>query len=505
MIKNLLHIFKKPKRNPVESLVALQRAEVYYLPIAKSGSTFVRGLFHYLDNDGERLTSKEIHKWVSLSPRANAKDEAKIRDNRQAFTVIREPVDRFLSLYFDKVYGEDSKIIPKVIAHLSTLGMDFSADLSLEGHQENCRILIDWLGQNLAKETAFPVNAHWRRQAIRLNYAKDLNLEILTLDGARWQLQLLLKDVIPGIEQAIDSVISRNRIPRPFSQTELLDTTTEEKIRKMYSADTKAYNAASLKWRPLEPKVAVRPARTIRVMTAGAHPLYSVSMPKVGCTYLKNLFFLLEHGEVYENPLHIHATGEGGDITVSARAITNDVLDDGVGFIVVRDPVARFFSLYFDKVYRSGPRSFDWIAKKLAKNRGYVGGPDISLEQHQINCEALLGFLRYQFTNTPVKDLNPHWRPQIETVKYVAGFDMKPLLLERLDEQLMQISGDKVAGLSDAMAKASLRNTSAKPFTNADIMTPTIARKISGLYREDQALYERVKSGWDQTGQPPKL
>ncbi|MHA1127541.1 MAG: sulfotransferase family 2 domain-containing protein [Alphaproteobacteria bacterium] len=236
-------------------------------------------------------------------------------------------------------------------------------------------------------------------------------------------------------------------------------------------------------------------------MTAGILPFYCVTTPKVGCTYLKNLFHFLEHQKVHHDPLRIHDKSE---ISVNREMIDAQSLAQGTSFFVVRDPVDRFFSFYFEKVYNTGPQSFPWIARRLTERRDYVGDQDIFLEQHRINCIALLGFLKYHFNKDTVEKTNAHWRPQIETAKKVAGFGLKPLLLEKLDTQLLQIADGRIVGLADAMA-ISARNTSDRLFTNAEILTPEIADRISALYASDQALYERVKSGWDQTGQPPKL
>lgn len=82
---------------------------------------------------------------------------------------------------------------------------------------------------------------------------------------------------------------------------------------------------------------------------------------------------------------------------------------------------------------------------------------------------------------------------------------MRPLLLEDLDKQLIQIAGGRIKGLEVAMEAVPLRNYSSKPFTLDEILTPETAQRISALYAADQALYERVKMAWRETGQPPIL
>lgn len=503
MIKALLQRFRKPKRRtPAQRMRTLHRAEVYYLPITKCGSTYLKNLFYYLDHMTEHPAGIAIHATPEDLQRAKAGDEETISQSPYAFTVLRNPVDRFLSLYFDKIYGDGPQNFEDVRRHLEReIALDLTPNLNAEAHRHNCHLFIDWLALNLAHKTDQEINSHWRKQSGRLKRVKSLNLQHLTLDGLRWQLPILLGKVIPDIAQAMAVVRADNRTHKPFSADQIMDTELRTKIETLYSADKKNYEAAKNKWQ-LHAGESEQPAKqTLRVMTAGTLPLYCVTTPKVGCTYLKNLFYFLEHQKVHDDPLRIHDKSE------TSVSLTEGGAQDfakGAGFFVVRDPADRFFSLYFEKVYSTGPQSFPWVAKRLTERRDYIAGPGISLEQHRINCLALLGFLKYHFTKDTVEKTNAHWRPQIETAKKVAGFGLKPLLLEKLDEQLLQIADGRIEGLADAMA-ASARNTSDRLFTNAELLTPEISERISALYASDQALYERVKSGWDQTGEPPKL
>lgn len=502
MIKALLQRFRKPKRRtPAQRMLALQRAEVYYLPITKCGSTYLKNLFYYLDHAGEHPAGIAIHATPEDLQRAETGDEAKILQSPYTFAVLRDPVDRFVSLYFDKIYGDGPQNFKDVRRYLECeIDLDLTPNLNLEGHRKNCHRFIDWLALNLAHKTDQEINSHWRKQSGRLKRVKSLNLQHLTLEGLSWQLPMLLGDIIPDISQAMADVRADNRTHKPFKFTEIMDEGLRQKIETLYSADKKNYEAAKAKWqlRMVQPMAG---DQTLCVMTAGALPLYCVTTPKVGCTYLKNLFFYLENGKAHPEPLRIHDDQEPN---ISRAVLGVKELAQGISFFVVRDPVDRFFSLYFEKVYNIGPQSFPWIAKRLVERRDYIAGPDISLEQHRINCIALLGFLKYHFTKDTVAKTNAHWRPQVETAKKVAGFGLTPLLLERLDEQLLQIADGRISGLAEAMA-ISGRNTSDRLFTNAEILTPEIANLISALYASDQALYERVKAGWDQTGQPPKL
>lgn len=503
MFERLKKRFKKPKsfsRTPAQRMVTLKRADVYYLPIAKSGSTYMKNLFYYLDHGHQHKAGDNIHSIDDALRRAKTDDVTKIRQSGYAFAVVRDPVDRFLSYYFDKIYGCGPRCFPHHREYFSRmLGLDLSDNLDAAGHRKNCSLLINWTLENLEFRTDEPINPHWRRQASRIKRTAMLDLELLTLDGLDWQLPLFLRDAVPNIHEAMAAIKARNEVAWPVSRFEVIDAALLKKIEDTYRMDVKIYRKTRQKWQAWTSEDQA-PEGQLRVITAQDIPLYYVATPKVGCTYLKNLFYILEHHAPYSNPTRIHGSG-----AETRRDMRVGEIEKGVGFIVVRAPATRFLSLYFDKVYGTGQQAFPWIAKRLADKRGFDGNEGISLEQHQKNCSALLGFLEYRFSTQTPDQLNPHWRPQVETAKKVASFGLKPLLLEALDTQLPHIAAGRIAGLQRAMTSALQRNTTMRPYSDAEMLTPEIEQRISALYSDDQALYERVKSGWAKTGEPPEL
>lgn len=480
---------KNKSRTPAQRMTTLRGTDVYYLPITKCGSTYLKNVFHYIDNGFER-DGPSIHSSGYLL-RAKTGDEDKIRDSGHAFTVLRNPVDRFVSLYFDKIYGEGTDVFSHLRLKLvDEIGLDLTSDLDVEGHRANCWKFIEWIEKNLAQETDEPVNPHWRRQFARTKRVRKLELVHLTLDGLDWQLPLFLGDVIPDIRVAMAAVKNRNKTSRPISNDILLDVALIEKIESVYAWDKKAYLEAKQHWAPDE----IADGGKLRMISAGDAPLYCIATPKVGCTYLKNLFYILEHRKPYFDPSRIHGSGAGSRIDLDATALSK-----AIGFYVVRDPVERFFSLYFDKVVGDGPQVFPWIAKRLTDKREFDVAAD-SIAAHRINIESFLGYLELRFTNTAVEDLNPHWRPQAATAKKVEGFGLRALLLENLDTQLLEIAEDRVSGLRAAMDKVPVRNVAPRPFSAADILRPDIEAKIEALYGDDRKLYEQVKQEWATDG-----
>ncbi|MEE9455501.1 MAG: sulfotransferase family 2 domain-containing protein [Paracoccaceae bacterium] len=503
MFDRLKARFRKtlPKgRRPAERMITLKRAGIYYLPIAKSGSTYVKNLFYYLDKGQQHLSGNEIH-GADVLVRARAKDVDKIRQSGYAFAVIRDPVDRFLSLYFDKIYGDGPRNFPHYRDMFAAeIGLDLTRGLNAEAHRENCQRLIDWIGKNLSFLTEKPVNPHWRPQANRLKRVASLDLTYLTLDGLDWQLPLFLGDVLPDIRTAMRAVTFKNEASWPVTRDQVLNTGLRNKIETLYAADKRIYQETTQKWQAWAQSDTASEATHLRVLSAETTPLNCIVTLKAGCTYLKNLLYVLDHGAPHPDPLRIH-----GSNAVKRQNLTQKQLENGISFFVVREPADRFLSLYFDKVYGTGPQAFSWIAKRLQAKRGFVSGDNISLAAHQKNCNALLGYLEHKFAHQDIAVLNPHWRPQIEVAKRAASFGLNPLLLENLEQQLLQIAEARIPNLAAAMKMVPVKNESRRPFSNSEILTPEISRRITALYGDDFALYERIKNGWAKSGQPPKL
>ncbi len=230
---------------------------------------------------------------------------------------------------------------------------------------------------------------------------------------------------------------------------------------------------------------------TLRVITSGDYPINYVPTLKVGCTYVKNLFYYLEHGELYPKPNKIH------DSHVSSRAeIYPPNPNNDFRFTIVRDPIDRVLSLYFDKVIGTGPQTFPWISKQLSEKREFVFSPK-TLGDHRTNINALIGYLRLRINKFPPGQLNPHWRPQIQVAKKVKDYGFDTLLLERLDDQLLQLMAGKIPDLKSAMDAVKSRNESVWTISKEEVMTANLREQIEKLYADDLILYHLARERWD--------
>ncbi len=237
----------------------------------------------------------------------------------------------------------------------------------------------------------------------------------------------------------------------------------------------------------------------LTVTSPNSQPLnYLVSL-KVGSTYLRNLIYVLDHGKVFSE------IERDFPRELPSREMTRTELAAETSFFVVRDPVARFFSLYFDKAIGKAGSRFPWMVEILVTNRVFHDKPDLTIEEHRENCMSLLGFINVRLRGHIKGAINPHWNKQIVRAETGLKFGMKPLMLDRLDQQLLHIADGRVDGLEAAMAMIKTRNRSPRPVEAEDIMTPEIYAKISALYPEDIQLYDLVKTGWDMLGHPPEI
>ncbi|HIP21979.1 MAG TPA: hypothetical protein EYG79_00040, partial [Rhodobacteraceae bacterium] len=78
----------------------------------------------------------------------------------------------------------------------------------------------------------------------------------------------------------------------------------------------------------------------LTVTSPDSQPLNYLVTLKVGSTYLRNLIYVLDHGEMFSD------IERDFPRDLPSRDLTKAELAQETSFFVVRDPVARFFSLY---------------------------------------------------------------------------------------------------------------------------------------------------------------
>lgn len=227
----------------------LQDHPVFMATLAKSGCTFLKNLFYYLDKHEFHPLGDFIHQDESQLLRAEAIDLPVIKQSPYVFMVIREPIDRFLSLYYEKIYGKEigsmdwfRKSVGKEIE------INFDPDLTLLQHQENTLKLIKWIGKNLRGETNVFKDFHWRKQSMKYDWISDFEPKLLVLDDLNRQLAHLLKPIIPDIEAKMQAVKSRNHSHRPFTYAQTRTEELDALVAKTYKGDVGLVQAARAYW-----------------------------------------------------------------------------------------------------------------------------------------------------------------------------------------------------------------------------------------------------------------
>ncbi len=237
----------------------------------------------------------------------------------------------------------------------------------------------------------------------------------------------------------------------------------------------------------------------LTVTSARTQPFNCVISLKAGSTFLRNLVWVLDHGQPYS------ADNRSFPEQLPSRDMTREALAAEVSFFVLRDPIERFFSLYFDKAIGPEATRFGWIAETLKANRTFHDGPSLTIEQHRKNCDSLVLFIKARLSRHTEGAINPHWSRQITRMQGALRFGLKPVLLERLAPQLLQVAGGRIPPLEAALDMVKSRNRTPRIVAAADILTPALYADIAALYPEDIELYDLVKTGWELLGQPPEI
>ncbi len=237
----------------------------------------------------------------------------------------------------------------------------------------------------------------------------------------------------------------------------------------------------------------------LTVTSAATQPFNCVIALKAGSTFLRNLVWVLDHGQPFS------ADNRSFPAQLPSRELTREELAAEVSFFVLRDPVERFFSLYFDKAIGDETTRFGWIAETLKANRTFHDGPDLTLDQHRENCHALTLYIKARLRGHADGPINPHWSRQITRMQGALRFGLQPLLLERLEPQLLQIAGGRIPALEAALDMVKSRNRTPRAVSAGDILTPALYADIVALYPEDIELYDLVKTGWEMLGHPPEI
>ena len=227
---------------------------------------------------------------------------------------------------------------------------------------------------------------------------------------------------------------------------------------------------------------------------------------KSGCTTVKNIMYFLDKGEWYPDPMGIHGDFDallrsaGSDRDAYYRAIQNRK----VVFSFVREPFARAYSSFNQKIFQQGKHTFPKIRKMLVDEYG----TDFPTEEREYSAvdhgKNFLCFLRFVKDNrlegTPMEKVTSHWIPQKAVLdKYRSRVNID--FVGRIENfaQGMQFVLDLAK--VDVPVDFNVRfNESARPpFKLEEIMTDEIHDMLSEIYGGDLKYF-----GYEDAYKPAK-
>lgn len=240
----------KTARMRTEWLYTTERYPLYWHHIAKNGGTFFKNLLYVLDHDHAIDRTGPTHDWDDhlVRPRGVSRDE--VRQSAHGIIIMRNPLHRFLSVYFDKVYHGGGARRPGVSREfLDTHDLHQSPDLSAEGHTENCLKLADWTALNFDGLTLAKPNWHLVPQMHQLAQVHDLEFKVLTLEDFNWQLVHVLSDLVPDIAVKIGMVGKSNRSRKPVRKSEVMTPDLKNRLKEIYDDDFRVFREVRQFWR----------------------------------------------------------------------------------------------------------------------------------------------------------------------------------------------------------------------------------------------------------------
>lgn len=240
-----------PRRKKVpQNVVKTEKYPIYYQPITKCGCTFLRHLMFCFDNGAPfRDAEGVLHPAYDGDNSAGEVPPNVIRDTEATFVVIRDPVDRFMSLYFDKfVCADGDKPHREVFRYADDAGSLIYPGTDIETNRSNCHLILDHIASTLDDWPYKKANWHWKPQVVRMRAIRDLRFKTLTLDGLNWQLPLVLDKVVPSLADATKTVKIRNPSPKFLTAEEVLDQPLRDRILRLYPLDTAMYQQVHAYW-----------------------------------------------------------------------------------------------------------------------------------------------------------------------------------------------------------------------------------------------------------------
>ncbi|NRB16726.1 MAG: sulfotransferase family 2 domain-containing protein [Rhodobacteraceae bacterium] len=221
-------------------------------------------------------------------------------------------------------------------------------------------------------------------------------------------------------------------------------------------------------------------------------------MQKSGCTFLKNLFYALAVGNAYSNPQRIHSDRFARH-RIKFRPFWHKI-DPDISFVVVRDPVARVCSFYWNKINSRAPDLKSKLRETLSRLakldhpsfRGFTEQRGETLDEHRYLFGLMLDAIGHVFADEERKFLNGHFARQNEMILAGGAKGLPVVALEQLHHSIPASVVDRIPELVTVLKGMPRMNESKKAFSAEELLTPELRTRIMNLYSQDVILHSKA-------------
>lgn len=232
---------------------------------------------------------------------------------------------------------------------------------------------------------------------------------------------------------------------------------------------------------------------TDRLFVVDGVPLRYLVIPKCGCTYVKNVLWHLKTGHPHPQPLRVHDDDGAFKRASGLGLCADDIAAEAHAFTVIRKPVDRFLSLYFDKIVGPGRQKFVPLAQTLIDRHGLIDQPRTTAD-HRQNLLITITWLHDNLANPGVLKNDAHWTPQVYRKNIMKACNLKLLMVDDLTAQLRFLLRDAIPEI-DASLKVE-QNRSTRQIPKSTVLTDEIRAGVNAVYAQDKTLYQRVAKAW---------
>lgn len=227
------------------------------------------------------------------------------------------------------------------------------------------------------------------------------------------------------------------------------------------------------------------------ILTTRRYPIYYLPVQKVGCTTLKNLFYLLDRDEFHPDPTRIHQLSEEALVFAWREATVADIRDSGRGFSTVRNPVDRLLSFYFDKVVGDSRNGLRIVQRALEIDYGVDIDAGENARIHRRNLDGLLDFVIDNMAGRTTLKRDPHWLPQAWVLNKAEDAGLKIIPIEYLGRDLERMLGDMIPDIRALLEATPRFNKSPRPknVPRSALVDDALRERVREVYRWDMFAY----------------